>query len=193
MTTNIPAARLTQLRAEGAAADRAAGPFVDPSILYQATRVLDRRGEAWAATILGRDISRRSLAAPHRPWLRQTAPGMLCGIPLKESIKARSIGALGAAELGRRADREGLRTNRRLLGVYGFDGGRRRYADLLQNWLFNARDGDLLMCHPAKDARDGGAMARQRRAEYDVLACPKLGDWMLANGVRISRLPSGAR
>ncbi|MFY1903379.1 ChbG/HpnK family deacetylase [Achromobacter xylosoxidans] len=129
----------------------------------------------------------------HRPWLRQTAPGMLCGIPLKESIKARIIGALGAAELGRRADREGLRANRRLLGVYGFDGGRRRYADLLQNWLFNARDGDLLMCHPAKDARGGGAMARQRRAEYDVLACPKLGDWMLANGVRISRLPSGAR
>ncbi|MCT7372152.1 hypothetical protein [Mycolicibacterium llatzerense] len=88
MTTNIPAARLTQLRAEGAAADRAAGPFVDPSILYQATRVLDRRGEAWAATILGRDISRRSLAAPHRPWLRPGEDRVLIAADSEEDRSA---------------------------------------------------------------------------------------------------------
>lgn len=123
------------------------------------------------------------------PWLRQTAPGALCGIPAKESIKARIIGALGAAELGRQARQEGLRTNRRLLGVYGFEGGKRRYADLLQNWLFNAHDGDLLMCHPALDTQGASVMARQRRAEYDVLASPKLGEWLAANGVRITRLP----
>lgn len=134
----------------------------------------------------------RQRYAARMPWLRQTAPGMLCGIPLKESLKARIIGALGAAELGRRARREGLRTNRRLLGVYGFDGGKRRYADLLQNWLFNARDCDLLMCHPAKGSHGDSAMARQRRAEYEVLACPKLGDWLAANGVRIARLPRNA-
>ncbi len=130
------------------------------------------------------------------PWVRQTSPGMLSGIPLKESIKARIIGALGAGEFGRQAGQAGLRTNRRLLGVYGFEGGRRRYADLLQNWLFNARDGDLLMCHPAKDCQEGSAMARQRRAEYDVLASPKLGDWLAANGTRIARLstmPAGAQ
>ncbi|WP_050731009.1 ChbG/HpnK family deacetylase [Achromobacter piechaudii] len=124
----------------------------------------------------------------HRPWLRQTAPGMLSGIPMKESIKARIIGALGSGALARQASRDGLRTNRRLLGVYGFDGGKRRYADLLQNWLFNARDGDLLMCHPAMNAQEGNAMSRQRRAEFDVLASPMLGDWMSANGVRVSRL-----
>lgn len=125
-----------------------------------------------------------------RPWLRQTAPGTQCGIPLKESIKARIIGALGAGALARQAQQDGLRTNRRLLGVYGFEGGKRRYADLLQNWLFNARDGDLLMCHPAMDCKDGSPMSRQRRAEFDVLASPKLGDWMSANGVRIERLPA---
>ena len=76
------------------------------------------------------------------------------------------------------------------MGVYGFEGGKRRYADLLQNWLFNAQDGDLLMCHPAFDSQGGSAMARQRRAEYDVLASPKLGDWLAANGVRITRLPA---
>ena len=100
---------------------------------------------------------------------------------------------LGAAALAREARSNGLRTNRRLLGVYAFDGGERRYACLLQNWLFNARDGDLVMCHPALGSAQGNAMARQRRAEFEVLASPKLGDWLGANGVRISRLPAAQR
>ena len=67
---------------------------------------------------------------------------------------------LGAAAWdGRRQD--GLRTNRRMLGVYGFEGGKRHYADLLQNWLVNACDGDPLMCHPADSSGDC-AMSRQR-------------------------------
>jgi len=127
-----------------------------------------------------------------RPWLRQTAPGMQCGIPLKESFKAHVIGALGASALAREARSSGLRTNRRLLGVYAFDGGQRRYAQLLQTWLFNSREGDLVMCHPAlgfaRSNEQDSAMARQRRAEFDVLASPKLGDWLDANGVRITRL-----
>lgn len=68
--THIPPARLVQLRADGIAADRAAGHFVDPSIISAALRVLDRRGEAWGASVLGRDISRRSITHRNRPWLR---------------------------------------------------------------------------------------------------------------------------
>ncbi len=136
-------------------------------------------------------LGQRYAARP--PWLRQTAPGMYSGIPLKESLKARVIGALGAAALAREARANGLRTNRRLLGVYAFDGGERRYARLLLNWLFNARDGDLLMCHPALDNAPASPMARQRRAEFDVLASPGLGDWLAGNGVRITRLPYTAR
>lgn len=124
----------------------------------------------------------------HAPWLRQTAPGMQCGIPLKESMKARVIGALGASTLAREARSSGLRTNRRLLGVYAFEGGKRGYAQLLQTWLFNAREGDLVMCHPALGSGQDSAMARQRRAEFDVLADPKLGDWLRVNGVSITRL-----
>ncbi|AVJ26241.1 ChbG/HpnK family deacetylase [Achromobacter spanius] len=127
-------------------------------------------------------------AGVHAPWLRQTAPGMQCGIPLKESVKARVIGALGAAALAREARSSGLRTNRRLLGVYAFDGGKRRYAHLLQTWLFNAREGDLVMCHPALGSKQGSAMDRQRHAEFEVLADPKLGDWLCTNGVSITRL-----
>lgn len=133
----------------------------------------------------------------HAPWLRQTAPGTQCGIPLKASLKARVIGALGASALGREARSSGLRTNRRLLGVYAFDGGTRRYARLLRTWLSNARDGDLLMCHPALGSDPGGepgsAMARQRRAEFDVLANPELGEWLEVSGVSITRMASTAR
>ncbi|MBO1111255.1 ChbG/HpnK family deacetylase [Bordetella petrii] len=120
------------------------------------------------------------------PWLRHTAPGMQEGIPLRESAKARLIGALGADAVARVARRDGWRTNRRLLGVYGLQGGARRYAGLLQHWLNNARDGDLLMCHPALPGA-GDALARQRAAEFEVLARPELGDWMRLNGVCVAR------
>src|SRR5690606_8047857 len=62
------------------------------------------------------------------PWLRHTAPGMQEGIPLRESARARLVGALGAGAVARVASRDGWRTNRRLLGVYGQQGGARRYA-----------------------------------------------------------------
>jgi predicted glycoside hydrolase/deacetylase ChbG (UPF0249 family) len=130
----------------------------------------------------------RRYGAARRPWLRFTAPGGLDGLPWKAACKARLIGALGAGGLAREAATRGMRTNRRLLGVYGFEGGRRHYARLLQHWLFNARDGDVLMCHPALHETGGDALARQRRAEFDVLACAPLGEWMRANGVRIGRL-----
>ncbi|HYG42886.1 MAG TPA: ChbG/HpnK family deacetylase, partial [Bordetella sp.] len=125
----------------------------------------------------------------HVPWLRHTAPGLQEGIPLRESAKARLVGALGAHALARAARLEGLRTNRRLLGVYRLQGGARHYAELLQSWLNNARDGDLLLCHPALPGA-GDSLAAQRAAEFEVLACPELGDWMRLNGVRIARPPS---
>ncbi|MBO9352824.1 ChbG/HpnK family deacetylase [Bordetella petrii] len=120
------------------------------------------------------------------PWIRYTAPGMQESIPLRESAKARLIGALGAGAVARAARGEGWRTNRRLLGVYGLRGGGRYYAGLLQRWLNNARDGDLLMCHPAAPGA-GDALAAQRAAEFEVLMCPGLGDWMRLNGVRVAR------
>lgn len=122
----------------------------------------------------------------YRPWLRYTAPGMQAGIPMQESAKAHVIAALGASAVARAAQRDGWRTNRRLLGVYGLNGGARHYAGLLHQWLSNARDGDLLMCHPAV-AGAGDKLAGQRAAEFEVLARPELGQWMRQNGVHIDR------
>jgi hypothetical protein len=64
--TEIPEPWLIELRRES---KTAAGPFVDPNVIAQCERVLDRRGEAWAAAVLGRDISRRSIGVSHRPYL----------------------------------------------------------------------------------------------------------------------------
>ncbi|MFV8160677.1 hypothetical protein ACNQVK_00740 [Mycobacterium sp. 134] len=68
-TTTIPEARLVELRQAGIADERDNGPFIDPHILQKSTAVLDRRGESWAASVLGRDISRRSRAVPRRSYL----------------------------------------------------------------------------------------------------------------------------
>ncbi|OZI69047.1 hypothetical protein CAL27_06225 [Bordetella genomosp. 1] len=124
----------------------------------------------------------------YRPWLRNTAPGLLAGVPLADAAKARFIGLLGSRALCAAAQTEGWRTNRRLLGVYGLEGGARAYADRLHCWLFNAADGDLLMCHPALPGRDPMAHARQRAAEFEVLRNTELSGWMGANGLAVRRL-----
>lgn len=64
--TEIPEPWLVELRRES---HNANGPFVDPHAIAQCQRVLDRRGETWAAAVLGRELSRRSIAVPHRPYL----------------------------------------------------------------------------------------------------------------------------
>lgn len=64
--TEIPEAWLVELRRESHTANSL---FVDPHAIAHCERVLDRRGETWAAAVLGRDISRRSIAVSHRPHL----------------------------------------------------------------------------------------------------------------------------
>ncbi|SKK34961.1 hypothetical protein [Mycobacteroides abscessus] len=69
--TAIPEARLVEIRRAGIEAERAGGSFVDPEVIQLCAAVLDRRGEQWAASVLGRDISLRSPSRyhRHRPYL----------------------------------------------------------------------------------------------------------------------------
>ena len=67
--TSISEERLAELRRHGQDANRAGGGFVDPSVLRRCQEALDRRGEEWAAAVLGRDIARRSPTVVHRPYL----------------------------------------------------------------------------------------------------------------------------
>jgi hypothetical protein len=99
------------------------------------------------------------------PWVRSS----LAPAPSRQgfSFKPYIIGMLGGGALRRLAGRAGLRQNRRLLGVYGFDGPAEAYRLRFGRWLAQARDGDLLMCHPAAHGND--ALARARQIEYAFL------------------------
>ncbi len=68
VATKLPEARLVALRAAGHARE---SRFADPTVLADCMRVLDRRGEQWAGSVLGRDISRRSIVVRSRPYLHR--------------------------------------------------------------------------------------------------------------------------
>lgn len=76
---------LVDLRAEGIAQR---SRFVDPVVIAKCSRVLDRRGELWAASVLGRDISRRSLGVPSRPYLRDGEEYVLVAADGAEDLAA---------------------------------------------------------------------------------------------------------
>jgi hypothetical protein len=63
--------------------------------------------------------------------------------------------------------------NSRLLGVYDFTADPAVYGQHLARWLAQARQGDLLMCHPGLPAPAGAAadaIAMARQAEWTVLS-----------------------
>lgn len=107
-----------------------------------------------------------------RPWLRASrAPDK--GVQIPDRRKAEIISWLGATELQDAAARRGWRSNRHLLGVYGFEGDTTVYQGLLSQWLASAVDGDLLMCHPATRAPADDVIGPARQVEFLVLR----GDW----------------
>ncbi|MDD4865685.1 MAG: hypothetical protein PHQ28_00705 [Mycobacterium sp.] len=59
--------RLAVIHAEGLAKT---GRFVDPGNIIRVKRILQERGEDWAASVLLRDLSARSRLAPRFPALR---------------------------------------------------------------------------------------------------------------------------
>jgi chitin disaccharide deacetylase len=101
------------------------------------------------------------------PWLRSTRSATAAGQPM---FKARVIEALGSRALHSVARRMGFVQNKRLLGVYDFEGGPERFARLLAAWMQSAREGDLLMCHAGLGLHAGDPLAAARQAEYEVLA-----------------------
>jgi predicted glycoside hydrolase/deacetylase ChbG (UPF0249 family) len=123
-----------------------------------------------------------------KPWLRNTVPGwssersfdFLSSAHRKASI----IGWLGARALNRTASERGVATSPGLLGVYGFDQDSSGYTALLRLWIAHARDGALVMCHPALGEVPSDAIAAARQTEYQVLTGPTLPDLLSSTGVR---------
>lgn len=68
MKTTLAPETLAELAAQGRAQAAKSG-FVDPSMAVASKKLLRERGEEWAASVLMRDLSRRSALFDHLPWL----------------------------------------------------------------------------------------------------------------------------
>jgi chitin disaccharide deacetylase len=117
-----------------------------------------------------------------RPWLRSTRaaagtwpPDVARG---RSMIKAFGIAMLGGRGFDENARRLGFAQNRRLLGVYDFEGGADRYRRLMAAWIASAGDADLLMCHAGVGPHAGDPISNARQWEYQLLASTAFGEWL---------------
>lgn len=123
-----------------------------------------------------------------RPWLRHTArpsaPNPSGQAQAVAHFKPWLIEKLGSKELHRLALRCGYAQNAHLLGVYDFDATVMAYLGLLDGWLQQAVQGDLLMCHPA--SRPGGdPLDAARCREFEALASDAFASLVMAGRVRL--------
>ncbi|TAL91689.1 MAG: ChbG/HpnK family deacetylase [Candidimonas sp.] len=116
--------------------------------------------------------------AGSRPWLRSTRVRSGSTMPLALRVKSKIIELLGARRFARLARGYGFALNGGFLGAYDFQGGESAYRDLLRRWLEQAREGDVLMCHPAQQPEPDDGLGVQRMAEYRVLASDQAEVWM---------------
>lgn len=68
-TTTLSPETLAELHARGREAARTSGPFVDPHLVHLVKDLLRDQGEPWAASVLLRPLTRRSLIDGSWPWL----------------------------------------------------------------------------------------------------------------------------
>ena len=68
MATSLTPEQLARLHLEGRVHAAAEGPFINPRMVVRAEKILAVRGEQWAASVLMRELSRRSLMSSHYPW-----------------------------------------------------------------------------------------------------------------------------
>lgn len=119
------------------------------------------------------------------PWLRDSHPVQ----PL-ESTK-HIILTLLASGFSRQARHRGYTVNNRLTGIYGFQSDP-LYLLRLQEWIEQASDAQLLMCHPAQGLSPNYyEHSHAREQEFEQLGSPQLDSFLQEQQVSI--LPFGAR
>jgi predicted glycoside hydrolase/deacetylase ChbG (UPF0249 family) len=120
------------------------------------------------------------------PWLRYTQAGSLRGLPARLRAKAVIIEHLGSHAFARAARSKAFPLNRAFLGVYDFMGGQASYRRWMRLWLAGAREGDLIMCHPAAGDFPGDELGPQRVAEFEVLRSDDMGEQLDRHGLRLA-------
>ena len=74
-----------------------------------------------------------------------------------------------------------------LFGIYNFEGGPQRYAELMTGWLARAPAGAILMCHPAQAAEPGDNIGVARVQEFSYLASDEFAHALQQAGVAVVR------
>lgn len=118
-----------------------------------------------------------------KPWVRNTLAGAGIGNP-KQAL----LMLLGGRALAHRLKAAGIPTNAGFGGVYGFDID--DYAGRFDQWLARARDGTLLMCHPAASSCAHDPIGAQRQLEYRFFSADAFPAMLAAHRVRLVRLSS---
>lgn len=116
-------------------------------------------------------LARRYGAQAVKPYLRisRAPPGMA-------DLKSRVIAGMGANALESIATSAIFIRARGLFGIYNFEGGPQRYAELMARWLARAPAGSILMCHPAQAAEPGDEIGIARAQEFAYLASSAFAD-----------------
>jgi predicted glycoside hydrolase/deacetylase ChbG (UPF0249 family) len=123
------------------------------------------------------------------PWIRDTrAAPMSAQLPVMQRLKAKLIGALGAASLIRLAQQLGMHSNRGFAGAYDFDRPHPAYETMLSAWLEQAASHMLFMVHPATQASSALAFGVDRIEEYRVLSSDAFAAQLQQRGLQITRL-----
>lgn len=125
-----------------------------------------------------------------RPWVRCTTRASTRS-PWRsgrDDRKAWVVDRLGGASFRRAADRLGFAANARLLGVYDFDDGRLPYPQRVGRWLDQARDGDVLVCHPATYRLRMDPISGCRVREREFLASDAFEQALRDRSIDITRL-----
>lgn len=94
-------------------------------------------------------------------WIRNTLPSKLTANP-----KTHVLTLLGGRTLKQQLIKQAIKTNEGFLGVYDFSGN---YQTHMKQWLTQAQENTLIMCHPSArcDPQDG--IGAQRVKEYEFL------------------------
>jgi hypothetical protein len=94
---------------------------------------------------------------------------------------------MGANALESIAANEGLMRAKGLFGIYNFEGGPQRYAELMTAWLARAPAAAILMCHPAQAAEPGDEIGIARAQEFAYLASREFADALQQARVAVVR------
>lgn len=121
-------------------------------------------------------------APGHGPYLRLST-----GAAADAGLKTRIISAMGARSLARLAGAAGIACAPALAGIYDFSGGAQRYARLMAQWLRDAPEGGIIMCHPAARAAPGDEIGAARAWEHDYLAGDAFPKALAQAGVSLAR------